>query len=299
MPRLPPLAAVRVFEAAARLENFSRAAEELAMTQAGVSYQIRLLEERLGAPLFVPAGRNRVLTPLGRRIAPRVSEAFAGLDAAFALARAEDDSVLTLTTSRTFATNFLSARLGGFQLAHPELAVRVDVSDQIADLATGEIDVAIRGVRRQPEGVTAHFVARQVFTPMASPQFLGAHPIRSLADLARVPRITPDDEWWELLLGNASHVTGGVRFDSQSLIGQAALAGHGVALLSPMMFSRELAEGRLVAPLPDFAYDPRTFWLCHAPHKHRLRKVRAFRDWLMAEVRAAVGDDPHRVLEPA
>jgi len=269
------------------------------MTQAGVSYQIKLLEERLGARLFVPAGRNRVLTPLGRRIAPRVSEAFAELDAAFALARSENESVLTLTTSRTFATNFLSSRLGAFQLAHPDLAVRLDVSDQLVDLESGEIDIAIRGVRQEPERLTRHFVARQVFTPMASPGFLATHPIASLADLTRVPRITPDDEWWDLLLGEAGAGTGGVRFDSQSLIGQAAIAGHGVALLSPMMFIRELDEGRLIAPLSDVAYDDRMFWLCHAPHKGGLRKVRVFRDWLLGEVRAALGDDPHRVLEPA
>jgi len=299
MAKLPPLAAVRAFEAAARHENFSRAAEELAMTQAGVSYQIKLLEERLGARLFTKAGRNRVLTPLGRRIAPRVCEAFAGLDGAFALARSENEAILTITTSRTFATNFLSARLGAFQLANPGLAVRLDVSDGIADLEGGEFDIGIRGVRREPEGVATHFVVRQVFTPMASPAFLAEHPIRSLADLERVPRITPDDEWWELLLGDGSLVPGGVRFDSQSLIGQAALAGHGVGLLSPMMFARELAEGRLVAPLPEVAYDPRSFWLCYAPHKGRLKKVRAFREWLMGEVRTAVGEDPHRVLEPA
>ncbi|QGN55192.1 LysR substrate-binding domain-containing protein [Novosphingobium sp. Gsoil 351] len=299
MARLPPLAAVRAFEAAARHGNFSRAAEELAMTQAGVSYQIKLLEERLGAKLFARSGRNRVLTPLGQRIAPRVSEAFAGLDAAFAMARSENEAVLTLTTSRTFAFNFLSARLGGFQLAHPDLAVRLDVSDQLHDLASGEIDIAIRGVRRQPEGVAVHFIARQVFTPMASPGFLATHPIASLADLAGAPRITPDDEWWDLLLGDGSAATGGVRFDSQSLIGQAAIAGHGVALLNPMMFTRDLAEGRLVAPLADVAYDDRAFWLCYAPHKRSLRKVRAFREWLLGEVRTAVGDDPHRVLVPA
>lgn len=297
MYRLPPLAAVRAFEAAARHGNFSRAAEELAMTQAGVSYQIKLLEERLGARLFARAGRNRVLTPLGRRIASRVSEAFAALDGAFALARSENEAVLTLTTSRTFAANFLATRLGAFQLAHPEFAVRLDVTDQLHDLEGGEIDIAIRGVRSEPEGATTHFVVRQVFTPMASPGFLAKHPLRSLADLGDMPRISPHDEWWRLLLGDDDGAAGGVRFDSQSLDGQAAIAGHGVALLSPMMFSRDLAEGRLIAPLDDVAYDPRAFWLCYAPHKRQLRKVRVFREWLSGEVRAAVGDDPHAVLK--
>jgi len=94
MSRLPPLTAVRVFEAAARHENFSRAADELAMTQAAVSYQMKLLEERLGATLFVRNGRGMALTDLGRRIAPQVSGAFNTLRDAFALARSENDSIL-------------------------------------------------------------------------------------------------------------------------------------------------------------------------------------------------------------
>jgi len=297
MTRLPPLAAVRVFEAAARLENFSRAADELAMTQAGVSYQIKLLEERLGAKLFARAGRNRVLTPLGRRISPRVSDGFAAIAEAFALARSEDESVLTLTTSRTFATNWLSARLGAFQLQHPGLAVRLDVSDAVVDLEAGEIDIAIRGVAKRPEHAICHFLMRQAFTPMASPEFLERHRLATLEDLRRVPRISPHDEWWAQLLGEDSAGSGGVRFDSQTLDGQAALAGHGVALLSPAMFPREVASGRLIAPLPDVAYDRRAFWLCYLPHKRQSPKVRAFRDWLLGEVQSALAGDPHAVLD--
>src|SRR5688500_12917409 len=183
MYHLPPLAAVRVFEAAARHENFSRAAEELAMTQAGVSYQIKLLEERLGARLFARSGRNMALTALGRRIAPRVSEAFSQLDDAFGLVRAENDAVLTLTTSGSFGTLWLSARLGAFQVRHPDLAVRLDVSDTLVDLAAGEFDVAIRGTRARPQNCASHFLMRQAFTPMATPEFLVRHPIAKLADL--------------------------------------------------------------------------------------------------------------------
>ena len=102
MSRIPPLAAVRVFEAAARHGNFSRAGEELAMTQSAVSYQVKLLEERLGGPLFVRNGRAMVLTPLGQRIAPQVMEAFTLLDKAFAAARTENDTVLNITAPQTF-----------------------------------------------------------------------------------------------------------------------------------------------------------------------------------------------------
>ena len=128
---------MRVFEAAARHENFSRAAEELAMTQAGVSYQIKLLEERLGAHLFARKGRSMTLTPLGRRIAPQVSDAFRTMGEAFAAARTENEAVLSITCPHTFATNWLAGRIGAFNLARPNLAVRLHVSNEIVDLAAG------------------------------------------------------------------------------------------------------------------------------------------------------------------
>ena len=146
MSSLPPLAAVRVFEAAARHENFSRAADELAMSQAAVSYQMKLLGERLGGPLFVRRGRGMALSDLGRRIAPQVTGAFTSLREAFALVRAENDSILSITAPRTFATNWLAGRLGDFHLVRPDLTVRLDVSDTLVDLPASEFDAAIRGM---------------------------------------------------------------------------------------------------------------------------------------------------------
>src|SRR3569832_1473365 len=198
MQTIPPLAAVRAFEAAARHENFSRAAEELAMTQAGVSYQMKLLEERLGAPLFVRKGRGMVLTDLGRRIAPRVSEAFATLGEAFAIARTESDTILSITAPRTFATNWLAGRLGDFHIVRPDLAVRLDVSDRVIDLAASEFDVAIRGMPAPSPGLVSHFLMRMPVTPLAHPDFLARHPLTTPADLRAAARISPEDDWWDL-----------------------------------------------------------------------------------------------------
>src|SRR3954468_4373275 len=119
MRRLPPLAAVRVFEAAARHENFTAAANELGMTQAAVSYQVKLLEERLRAPLFRRGKRRVVLTDAGRKAAPQITRAFDAMDAAFGAIRADDAAVLTVSTSNTFANTWLAWRLGRFQLKHP------------------------------------------------------------------------------------------------------------------------------------------------------------------------------------
>jgi len=304
MQPIPPLSAVRAFEAAARHENFSRAAEELAMTQAGVSYQMKLLEERLGAALFVRKGRGMVLTDLGRRIAPRVSEAFTALGDAFAVARTESDSILAITAPRTFATNWLSARLGEFHIVRPHLTVRLDVSDQMVDLAASEFDVAIRGLPAPAPGLVSHFLMRMPVTPLANPGFLARHPLATPADLRSTIRISPEDDWWDLwfdtlAVGGAEGAGGsGIRFESQVLDGHAAIAGHGVAILSPPMFQPAIDAGLLVQPFPHVATYDNAFWLVYPEHKRNAAKVRCFRDWLLDAVRRAAGDDPHGILLP-
>lgn len=304
MSQIPPLAAVRVFEAASRYGNFSRAAEELAMTQSAVSYQMKLLEERLGGPLFVRRGRAMVLTDLGQRIAPQVSEAFATLTKAFAGVRAESDAVLSITAPRTFATNWLAGRLGEFQIARPELAVRLDVTDAIVDLATSEFDVAIRGMPTPTPGLIAHFLMRMPVTPLASPAFLAKHEMTEPADLLTVPRLSPDDDWWDLWfeslkLGADDRVRAGIRFESQVLDGHAAIAGHGLAILSPPMFQAQIEAGLLVQPFKHVANYRNGFWLVYPEHRRNLAKVRNFRDWLLDAVKRAAGDDPYGILQPS
>jgi LysR family transcriptional regulator, glycine cleavage system transcriptional activator len=304
MHRIPPLAAVRVFEAASRHENFSRAAEELAMTQAAVSYQMKLLEERLGGPLFVRRGRGMALTELGRRIAPRVSGAFAELDKAFGMARAENDAVLSITAPQTFATNWLAGRLGEFQINRPDLAVRLNASDEMVDLASSEFDAAIRAVPHPGPGMVGHFLMRMPVTPFASPDFLKRHPLESAADLLAVPRLSPDDDWWTLWfdsladLDASSRLRTGIRFELQALDGSAAMAGHGVAILSPPMFQPAIAAGLLVQPFAHIATHHNGFWLVYPEHKRNLAKVRALRDWLLHAVKRAAGDDPYGILQP-
>lgn len=199
MRQIPPLAAVRVFEAAARLLHFTRAAEELGMTQAAVSYQIKLLEERLGVALFQRTGRGVTLTPAGARVAPLVTGAFDGLDEAFRLVRDEAEDVLTVTCSQTFAVNWLSARLGAFQLARPGLAVRLQVQDHLVDLVRGEADIGIRATVTPGPDLHAHFLLRTACAPFASPGFLAAHPpASSPAELLALPRLSPQDSWWQM-----------------------------------------------------------------------------------------------------
>lgn len=302
MYRIPPLTAVRAFEAASRHENFSRAGEELGMTQAAVSYQMKLLEDRLGAPLFTRQRRGMALTDFGRRIAPAVTEAFAALDRAFASARTENDGVLSITAPRTFATNWLAGRLGAFHIAHPDLAVRLDVTDELVDLSAGTFDLAIRGMAGPQAGHVCHFLMRMPVTPLASPAFVAGHRLETPADLLKVPRLSPDDEWWDLWFETLAdpqlngRTQAGIRFESQVLDGQSAIAGHGVAALSPPMFQQAIEAGQLVQPFPHVAVYRNAFWLVFTEQKRNLAKVRAFKDWLLATVHEAMGDDPYGAL---
>ena len=156
MRRLPPLAAIRAFEAAARTENFTAAAAELGMTQAAVSYQVKSLEERLGSPLFVREKGRARLTPLGARLLPALSGAFDAIESASASHRQEDESLLTITTTHTFANTWLAWRLGAFQMDHTDLAVRLTTSNEVCDLRGGDADVAIRAGSGAWEGLEEH-----------------------------------------------------------------------------------------------------------------------------------------------
>src|SRR5438105_6512362 len=170
MRRLPPLAAIRASEEAARTENFTAAAAELGMTQAAVSYQVKSLEERLGAPLFVREKGRARLTPLGQRLLPSLSTAFDTIEAAFASHREEDESLLTITTTHTFANTWLAWRLGAFQMDHTDLAVRLTTSNDVCDLRGGDADVAIRAGGGGWEGLEEYWLFESSFTPMASPE---------------------------------------------------------------------------------------------------------------------------------
>ncbi|RYE02067.1 MAG: transcriptional regulator GcvA [Sphingomonadales bacterium] len=290
MRRMPPLSAVRVFEAAARHGNFTRAAEELGMTQAAVSYQVKLLEERLGATLFRREGRGVVLTETGARAAPQVSRAFDAIDQAFARVRADEEGLLVISTSNTFANAWLAWRLGSFQMAHPEMAVRLDTSDAIADLESGEIDCAIRAGRGGWHGLAADKLIEVDFTPMVSPAFLASHGDMQPSDLLRLPLISPHDAWWTAWLREAGvdvpdgPPRPGIRLDSQAHEGHAAMAGQGVAMLTPFFWRNDLAEGRLAMPFDQVSTRGYAYWFVVPESRRNVPKIKRFREWLIEEM---------------
>ncbi len=288
---LPPLAAIRAFEAAARLMSFSKAAAELGMTQSAVSYQIKVLEERVGAPLFLRRPRQVALTDVGQRLAPSATEAFDLLAAAYANARGGGRSTLSISTVQTFAANWLAQRLGSFQIAHPTLAVRLDTSPHFVDFAREDVDLAIRSGRGPWPGLARHFLMPTNFTPMLSPklaQKIGG--VREPADLLRLPIIGPSDPWWIQWLTEAGVSAEGLKnlpdslMGSQSIEGSVAVSGHGVAMLTPAFFKTELAEGRLVQPFDLVCDNGHGYWLAYPESRRTVPKINAFRAWLLAEV---------------
>lgn len=297
MRRLPPLAALRAFEAAGRNENFTNAAAELGMTQAAVSYQVRVLEERLNAPLFLrEKGRVR-LSPLGARLLPALTSAFDTIESAFSSHRQEDEGLLTVTTTHTFANTWLAWRLGAFQMEHPDLAVRMTTSNALVDLRSGEADVAVRAGPGGWEGLDCDHLFDSVFTPMANAECIAATEGKlgrrlEPADLLHAQLISQSDEWWDQWFADngveselARGLRPGVRLDNQANEGHAAMAGQGFALLTPFLWAGDLAAGRLVMPFPDRVSNRGwAYWLVAPPERRRVPKVKRFREWLVSEM---------------
>ncbi|MBV9884217.1 MAG: LysR family transcriptional regulator [Sphingomonadaceae bacterium] len=303
MARLPPLAAVRVFESAARHQNFTQAAAELGMTQAAVSYQIRLLEERLGTSLFARIKGRVSLTEAGRRIAPLVANAFETLEDAFSGLVAEDQALLSLSAAQTLATCWLAPRLGRFQVRHPSLAVRLSTDNRLVDFSTGEFHAAIRVGRGDWPGLKCHFLFRMYFSPICTPDFVRAHELTRPEQLLDIPRLSPRDDWWVDWLADLgleappAAKDPGLVLDNQVMEANAAFAGAGIAMMTPLFWRDELGSGRLVQPFDHVHVTSRSHWLVYPEGRRNQPKIAAFRDWLLAEVEMEKGREPDEVFQ--
>jgi LysR family glycine cleavage system transcriptional activator len=285
-----PLSAIRLFETAARLKSFTRAAEELGVTQAAVSWQVKALEQRLGQPLFRRLPREVVLTPAGERLARAASEAMTLLRTAISDLSDQPGGVLSITSAESMAIQWLAPRIGAFQLAHPDVAVRLDTSAALRNLIHDGFDVAIRAGPGDWPGLESFYMFPAEMTPLCTPQFqaeLGGLPRPE--DLLGAPLIGLDSDWtaWFAAAGvtRAESASGGQLIaDMQSIGVSTALAGRGVALASPILFAPELASGRLVRPFLVTVKQADGFWLVYAKERRRTAKIAAFRQWLTALV---------------
>lgn len=293
--RLPPLNALRAFEAAARHLNFSRAAEELSVTPGAVSQQIQNLEDYVGESLFKRTPRGLLLTDAAQTALPSLREAFDRLaEAASLLTAAVDGRRLTLTAAPSFAAKWLVPRLGRFEAAHPQVDVWLSADMDLVDFASGEVDLAIRYGAGPYPGLEAIRLMSESVIPVMSPDLMRANPVNEPVDLARhvllhdgspaADASCPDWLMW-LAARGVKGVDGnrGPRFNQSSLVIEAAVGGRGVALAKRTLAQDDLDAGRLIIPMDiatsvDFAY-----YVVHPKAKGRLPQVKAFVAWLVAE----------------
>lgn len=295
--RLPPLNALRAFEAAARHLSFAKAAAELNVTPAAVSHQIKGLEAQLGVALFRRANRAIWLTEAAQACLPDLREGFDRLEAGIQRLRSQQArGMLTVSAPPAFAAKWLVSRLERFRAGHPEIDVRLDATSVLADFERDGVDLAVRYGLGGYKGVDVRLLLCEEVFPVCSPRLLeGPEALREPADLAR-HRLIHEDLFgtdspypdWRMWL-DATGLRGidadrGPRFSSSELAVQSAIDGQGVALGRSVVVEADLAAGRLVKPFA-FAYPVAYAYHLVAPQGWEERpKVAAFGHWLMAEV---------------
>ena len=288
LARLPPIHAIRVFETAARLGNFTRTGEALGMTQAAVSYQIRLLEDRLGFALFERKARHVELTPRGAQLARGTSEAFRLLERTFRDVREDRDSVLTITALPTFCSNWLVPRIGNFQIEHPEFAVRIDSRSKIVDIAGGEADIGLRLGHGDWEGLEARFLFADTITPLVPARALdriGA--IETPEDLLKLRLFGPMSwwrDWFDLMGADTSRLPerAALELETQSMeIGAAIASGDAAVAVSPLYFAEQIASGVLVQPFTQELDHKVAHYLVYDRSRAPEPKIRAFVEWML------------------
>ncbi len=296
---LPPLNALRAFEAAARHLSFTKAAEELHVTPAAISHQIKALEEQLGVPLFRRLTRALRLTQAGQAALPPLRDGFDKLADAVDLLRAHEESgAITVSLDPSFAAKWLVPRLDRLRAAHPDLDVRLDATDKLVDFQRDNVDLAIRYGGGNYPGLEAERLISEEIFPVCSPKLReGPEPLAQPGDLRHhtLIHLEWDSEdvtaptWRMWLLAAGIHdidFTRGPVFSMTTLALQAAIEGLGVALASSFLVADDLAAGRLVVPFDLSVCDPLDFAYHIVVPKRTadLPKVVAFKTWLLDEI---------------
>ncbi len=303
MARAPvPLNALRAFEAAARHLSFTRAAEELCVTQAAISHQIKGLEDRLRVQLFRRSNRGLKLTDEGVALAPTLFEAFGAIDRLFEQFEAGGvQEVLTVSAVGTFVVGSLLERLPTFRAAHPQVDLRLLTNNNKVDLVAEGLDYAIRFGDGTWQGAEAERVCRAPLSPLCAPAL--AQHLSEPADLLRLPllRSYRPQDWpaWFRAAGLAVADVRGPLFDRSLIMVQAALRGEGVALAPPGLFRREIDGGQLVRPFA-CELDADAYWLTRLKSKPPTAAMQAFRSWLLASyAEQGPATPPEGASEPA
>lgn len=289
--RLPPLATLRPFEAAARLESFSKAADELHLTHGAVSHQVRALEEHLGAPLFLRHGKRVTLTPAGRAFAERIRAALAEIALAADVARAgRNDNSLTISVLPSFASRWLMPRLMRFMDANPDIQVNVLANSAMANFGADGVDLGIRfGVGPWPPLVCERVLEDEAF-PVASPKFNRGRLPKTAKELLGLRIIREDRDYWKDWFEAAGIEVevplGGASFSDASYSLQSAIRGEGVALTRRSLVGDDIEQGRLVRLMPLTVKLKESYWIVYPKELAEARKVKTFVAWMKAELKS-------------
>lgn len=305
--RLPPLTALRAFEAAARHLSFAKAAEDLHVTPAALSFQIKALEQVLGAPLFHRLNRAVTLTKAGEALAPGATQGFDRLKAAWrAVRRMQDTAALNVTAGPAFTAKCLAPRLFQFAQAHPEIELRFSATLRTMDFERDEVDVAIRYGLGADEGLYSELLTEEGLGPMMRPDMVARYPTPdSLRDAPLIEDsshgfLDPYPGWraWFAANGIDHRPSISASFSQVDHALEAALAGGGVVLSRTSLAQSHLASGQLVAPFDVMLTTPARFrFLCPLGAETR-PQVAAFRDWLLGEIRALPSGTEGKRLVP-
>jgi LysR family glycine cleavage system transcriptional activator len=296
--RLPPLNALKAFEAAARSESFTRAAEELCVTQGAVSHQVKALEATLGIKLFNRERQRLVITEAGREYLAVVRDALDRIAVGTErLVQRQTSGILTVSTSPDFAAKWLVNRLGRFAEAHPDIDLRVSATMHHIDFAREEVDLAVRHGDGNWVGLDVVRLCSEQLFPVCSPKLVsGRNRIHKPSDLMKFPLLHLDDwktwlRWFDAAGVADTKLSRGPILNRASMLIDAAVDGQGIALARTSLAAWDLINGRLVKLFDVTLRLSNTYWIICPKVTSALPKIKIFREWLLAEA----ADDVRRL----
>jgi LysR family glycine cleavage system transcriptional activator len=285
--RLPSLNALKAFEAAARHESFTKAAEELSVTQGAVSHQVKALELELGIRLFDRERQRLIITRAGRSYLDVVRDAFDRI--ALGTERIQHQSragALTVSTSPDFAAKWLVNRLGRFAETHRDIDLRISATLHHVDFAREDVDLAVRHGDGNWEGLHVTRLCSEQLFAVCNPKL--RQRMREPSDVLKFPLLHLDDrkdwaEWLEAAGVVDAELSHGPVLNRASMVIDAAVDGQGVALARTTLAAWDLINGRLVRPFPAALRLSKTYWIVCPKATSMLPKITTFRDWLLTE----------------
>lgn len=291
MRKLPPLNALKSFEAAARQLSFTKAAEELFVTQAAVSHQVKALEDYLGIPLFLRKNRNLLLTEAGQSYYLEIRQMLEHLSVVTGkIMLASEQGALTVCVPPGFAIIWLVPRLSRFHEAHPEIDVRIKAVDEVTGSLTDYVDIAIYYGRGTWQGLRANRLHKEKLIPVCSPLLLqGEKPLKQPSDLHHHTLLHEETrnawkDWFALVGEQPPGKKSGPTFSHSALALKAAVHGQGVALANHVFAQPEIESGHLVQVFPQALPTNDAFYMVSRESQADAGKIATFRSWLLHEV---------------